>query len=89
MATVMDWVGHDQMEMVIYCFRLRDEAARTAMKRFDTGAGEAPVGARSKQSPRIAPAPKPARACGGTTGNPLEHWGSETQKPRFQRGNGG
>jgi hypothetical protein len=89
MATVMDWVGHDEMEMVMYYYRLRDEAAKTAMGRFSIGTGVAPDSTRSTASPRATPAPKPTGARGDTTGNPLEHLGSGTQKPRFLRENKG
>ena len=34
MATVMDWVGHDDMAMVMHYYRLRDESAQKAMERF-------------------------------------------------------
>ena len=47
MATVMDWVGHDEMEMVMYYYRLRDESAKAAMARFTIGAGQAPAESES------------------------------------------
>ena len=34
MATVMEWVGHDEMQMVMHYYRLRDEFAQQAMARF-------------------------------------------------------
>ena len=33
-ATVMDWVGHDEMKMVLHYYRLRDETAQRAMQKF-------------------------------------------------------
>ena len=35
MATVMDWVGHDEMKMVMYYYSLRDTSAREAMRRLN------------------------------------------------------
>ena len=77
-----------EMEMVMYYYRLRDEAARTAMERFNIDVGDRPVSVCSKESPKHEPASEPAEILGDTTGNLLEHLGSETEKPRFQRGNG-
>ena len=34
MATVMNWLGHDEMKMVMYYYRLRDESAQQAMNKF-------------------------------------------------------
>jgi len=34
MATVMEWVGHDEMGMVMHYYRMRDEFAQKAMQRF-------------------------------------------------------
>ncbi len=34
MATVMNWLGHDEMNMVMYYYRLRDESAQQAMNKF-------------------------------------------------------
>jgi integrase len=50
MATVMDWVGHDELQMVLYYYRLRDEAAKAAMKRFRIDGGEASASACSAVS---------------------------------------
>lgn len=36
MPTVMDWVGHDEMKMVMHYYRLRDDSAQRAMERFHT-----------------------------------------------------
>jgi len=35
MATVMDWVGHDEMKMVMHYYSLRDTSAREAMRRLN------------------------------------------------------
>jgi len=37
MACVMEWLGHDDLTMVLHYYRLRDEHARAAMRRFTTG----------------------------------------------------
>jgi integrase len=37
---VMEWVGHDDWEMVRRYYRLRDEHARASMRRFTTGTPE-------------------------------------------------
>jgi len=37
MACVMNWVGHDDLEMVLYYYRLRDEHAKVAMARYTIG----------------------------------------------------
>lgn len=34
MATVMNWLGHDERKMVMYYYRLRDESAQQAMNKF-------------------------------------------------------
>jgi integrase len=34
MATTMEWVGHNELKMVLYYYSLRDESARKAMRRF-------------------------------------------------------
>lgn len=34
MAIVMDWVGHDEIRMVMHYYRLRDESAQKAMTKF-------------------------------------------------------
>jgi integrase len=36
MATVIGWVGHDEMRMVMHYYRLRDESAQKAMAKFRT-----------------------------------------------------
>jgi hypothetical protein len=41
MATVMDWVGHDEMKMVMHYYRLRDESAQEAMTKLRTGSNVA------------------------------------------------
>jgi integrase len=38
MACVMDWVGHDDLAMVLRYYGLRDDHARNAMRRFTTAA---------------------------------------------------
>ncbi len=43
MLCVMEWVGHDDWEMVRRYYRLRDEHAQDAMSRFTTGKPAAPV----------------------------------------------
>ncbi len=55
---VMERVGHDDWEMVRRYYRLRDEHARSAMRRFTTGT---PQG-------EIAPQPAAAGKFGGTVG---------------------
>jgi integrase len=35
LATVMDWVGHDEIKMVMYYYSLRDTSAREAMRRLN------------------------------------------------------
>ncbi len=37
MATVMNWVGHDEMKMVMHYYSLRDDTAREAMRRLTSG----------------------------------------------------
>lgn len=37
MPTVIEWVGHDEMKMVMHYYSLRDEAAKRAMKGFRAG----------------------------------------------------
>ncbi len=36
MACVMEWVGHGDFEMVMHYYRLRDEHAKAAMRRYTT-----------------------------------------------------
>ena len=55
---VMEWVGHDDWEMVRRYYRLRDEHARSAMRRFTTGT---PPG-------EVAPQPATTGNFGGTVG---------------------
>jgi len=45
---VMEWVGHDDWEMVRRYYRLRDEHAQDAMRRFTTGAPVPPVNAEER-----------------------------------------
>ena len=42
MACVMEWVGHDEMKMVLHYYRLRDEHAKNAMGRYTTGTPQRP-----------------------------------------------
>jgi len=42
MATVIEWVGHDEMKMVMHYCSLRDELAKEAMKDFRAGAPHPP-----------------------------------------------
>jgi hypothetical protein len=37
MATVMEWVGHDEMAMVLHYYRLRNEFTQKAMILFADG----------------------------------------------------
>jgi integrase len=49
MAIVMDWVGHADMKMVMYYYRLRDTTARDAMRRF---LGDEATPTRASDDPR-------------------------------------
>jgi integrase len=62
MLCVMEWVGHDDWEMVRRYYRLRDEHAQDAMSRFTTGKPAAPVEGRDVSSDA------PARPFGGSVG---------------------
>lgn len=42
MATVMEWVGHDEVGMVMHYYRLRNEFAQRAMAQFPVGLGAIP-----------------------------------------------
>jgi hypothetical protein len=42
MACVMEWVGHDELKMVLHYYRLRDEHAKNAMRRYTTGTAQRP-----------------------------------------------
>lgn len=74
MATVMDWVGHDDMAMVMHYYRLRDESAQRAMERFGTGlssgtagsppAATTPTGSKVGESGDGQTDPTPAAAKG-------------------------
>ncbi len=37
MATVIEWVGHDEMKMVMHYYSLRDDVAKEAMRNFQAG----------------------------------------------------
>ena len=37
MATVIEWVGHDEMKMIMHYYSLRDETAKLAMTNFRAG----------------------------------------------------
>lgn len=62
MATVMNWVGHDEMKMVMYYYSLRDDTAREAMRRLTTASPPAPAG--------TAPTPVEAAPAAAATDSP-------------------
>jgi len=53
MATTMEWVGHDEMKMVMHYYNLRDESAREAMRRLSDNE------ARPQSSDRKVPTTEP------------------------------
>lgn len=78
MATVMAWVGHDEMKMAMYYYSLRDQSARDAMRRLDH------VATAAVRRPHRA-----ARRSDRTTPHALEHLGSEHEKTAFPNPNRG
>lgn len=48
MPTVMEWVGHDEMSMVMHYYTLRDHSARGAMRRLSDSMASATDGATEK-----------------------------------------
>jgi len=77
---VMEWVGHDDWEMVRRYYRLRDEHAQDAMRRFTTGATAArtPAGADA-----ISPG-APARPLGERMGERGNDRGAKGGRKRSQ-----
>jgi integrase len=61
MTTTMEWVGHDELKMVLYYYSLRDESAREAMRRLVGGAAPTAGG----RSDRGHPAPQPSNHASG------------------------
>ncbi|MBP7746958.1 MAG: site-specific integrase [Phycisphaerae bacterium] len=55
MATVMEWVGHDEMAMVMHYYRLRNEFAQKAMRRFVAGLSPAALPERDGSCAVAAP----------------------------------
>jgi integrase len=83
MATVMEWLGHDEMKMVTYHHSLRDQTARDTMRMFPADA-TAPRLSHRRIEQRAA---RTARR--RTSSNALEHSGSgheKTASPQRKRG---
>jgi integrase len=77
---VMEWVGHDDWEMVRRYYRLRDEHAQDAMRRFTTGATAASTNAEGHATSPGAP----ARSLGGRMGEREDDRGAKGGRKRSQ-----
>jgi len=77
MATVMAWVGHDEMKMVMYYYSLRDQSARDAMRKLtsDSTLSRPPDCDVEQRAGRLARR--------RTSANALEHLGSEHEESAF------
>jgi integrase len=64
MATVMDWVGHDEMKMVMHYYALRDGASREAMRRVSGALNTAPPGPNPETPSRQPNGPVPEQPHG-------------------------
>jgi integrase-like protein len=85
MATVMAWVGHDEMKMVMNYFSLRDESARDAMRKLTT---DSTASRRPPEPSRCDIDQRAGRvARHRTTSNALEQLGSDPEKTASQTGN--
>ena len=65
MATVMKWVGHDEMKMVMHYYSLRDDTAREAMRRLTSepsASAPPPTAAAEPTSPTQAATEVPPAA---------------------------
>jgi len=83
MACVMEWVGHDEMKMVMHYNRLRDQSSQRAMTRFTDGSQAAAAGttAESKPPPRSDAGGAVDQETMETNRELLEHLGSGMKKP--------
>ncbi|MEE9297339.1 MAG: tyrosine-type recombinase/integrase [Phycisphaerae bacterium] len=83
MATVMAWVGHDEMKMIMYYYSLRDQSARDAMRKLtaDWTASRASQSSWSSDERIDQRAGRTARR--RTSTNALEHLGSEPRETAF------
>ena len=81
MATVMEWVGHDEMKMVMYYYSLRDQSARDAMRKLTSDPTESGRTPRSSRRHVERRAGRTARR--RTSANALEHLGSEHEETAF------
>ncbi|NLX13223.1 MAG: tyrosine-type recombinase/integrase [Phycisphaerales bacterium] len=77
---VMEWVGHDDWEMVRRYYRLRDQHAQEAMHRFTTGSPEQ----NGETQGHHTSFSDPERPFGEYLGNAPEHEKREGQKQRAQ-----
>jgi hypothetical protein len=99
MATVMEWVGHDEVKMVMHYYSLRDPSAREAMRRLSqstpTSGAAAPAStAAAHAADALAASPKSAAkprkrgrrtrtARRGTSRDALDHLWSADEKTAF------
>jgi len=89
MATVIEWLGHDDMQMVMHYYSLRDQSSQVAMKRFSE-AGRSGLLHDSRQRRPVGgkDAVESSRADAGarrrTTPDSLEHLGNEKRNPRSE-----
>jgi integrase len=79
MATVIEWVGHDEMKMIMHYYSLRDDTAKSAMANFRAGG--------PSTTPTIqAPVTEDAKPTNDTAQQqPLGNiWVRENEKPHSQ-----
>ena len=92
MDTAIEWLGHDDLQMIMHYYNLRDQSSRVAMKQFSEAGRSGllhdsrqrrPVGGRdSVEDPRVD-----AGARRRTTPDLLEHLGHEKRNPRSETRN--
>ncbi len=86
MAMVIEWLGHDDMQVVMHYYNLRDQSSQVAVKRFsEAGRSGLPHDSRQRrpvggtdpvEGPRVD-----AGARRRTTPDSLEHLGNEKRNP--------
>ena len=89
MATVIEWLGHDDMQMVMHYYSLRDQSSQVAMKRFSE-AGRSGLLHDSRQRRPVGgkDAVEASRVDVGARRRPipelLEHLGNEKTNPHSE-----
>ena len=89
MATVIEWLGHDDMQMVMHYYSLRDQSSQVAMKRFsEVGRSGLLNDSRQRRPDGGRDAVEGSRVDAGarrrTTPDSLEHLGNEKRNPRSE-----